>query len=71
MLVAVLRCCSKEELDEGSDEKDAMVSPQAAAPEAAERRKIIRNKILAVARISRVFSLLRYAFPPNSSRIIH
>lgn len=60
----MLNCCSKEELDESSDEEDALVSPQVAALEAAERRKIIKNKILAVGRISRVFSLLRYASSP-------
>jgi len=59
MLVAVLNCCSKEELDESSDEEQSIVSPATAARESAERRQIIKNKILAVGRISRVFSLLR------------
>lgn len=56
MLVAVLNCCTKEELDEGDDEDEA--TPPTPS-ESAERRKIIKNKILAVGRISRVFSLLR------------
>lgn len=59
MLVAVLNCCTKEELDESSDEEESLVPAQTIAPDAAERRKIIKNKILAVGRISRVFSLLR------------
>jgi serine/threonine-protein phosphatase 2B catalytic subunit len=61
MLVAVLNCCTKEELDEGDEEDEAfMASPGVtSASESAERRKIIKNKILAVGRISRVFSLLR------------
>jgi len=54
MLIAILDCCSKEELEEEeSDEDDVTV------PDADERRKSIKNKILAVGRINRVFSLLR------------
>ncbi|KAH8116178.1 serine/threonine protein phosphatase 2B [Phellopilus nigrolimitatus] len=65
MLVAVLNCCTKEELDESSDEEESIATPSTeasravASRESAERRKIIKNKILAVGRISRVFSLLR------------
>ncbi|KAI5117753.1 hypothetical protein M0805_000597 [Coniferiporia weirii] len=59
MLVAVLNCCTKEELDESSDEESVVTPSSTAAQESAERRKIIKNKILAVGRISRVFSLLR------------
>jgi len=59
MLVAVLNCCTKEELDE-SEEEDNALSPTTAEKESAERRKVIKNKILAVGRISRVFSLLRF-----------
>lgn len=65
MLVAVLNCCSKEELDESSDEEQALVSPSTAERESAERRQIIKNKILAVGRISRVFSLLRFVSIPD------
>ncbi|KAI0028910.1 Metallo-dependent phosphatase-like protein, partial [Vararia minispora EC-137] len=54
MLVAVLKCCTQEELDEPDKEP---VSPEAAA--IAERRRVIRNKILAVGRVARVFSVLR------------
>ncbi|EJD43398.1 Metallo-dependent phosphatase [Auricularia subglabra TFB-10046 SS5] len=59
MLIAVLNCCSKEEL-EGSDE-ELQVSPTAPTilqPQD-ERRKVIKNKILAVGRMARVFALLR------------
>ncbi|KZP17486.1 serine/threonine protein phosphatase 2B [Athelia psychrophila] len=58
MLVAVLNTCSKEELEEEEEEK-ALVSPTSTPEESAERRKIIKNKILAVGRMARVFALLR------------
>ncbi|KAF5340295.1 hypothetical protein D9611_007868 [Ephemerocybe angulata] len=58
MLVAVLNTCTKEELEE-ADEDLALVSPAAAAEESAERRKVIKNKIMAVGRMARVFALLR------------
>ena len=58
MLVAVLNTCSKEELDE-SEEEEEPATPSSPSAESMERRKIIKNKILAVGRISRVFSLLR------------
>jgi serine/threonine-protein phosphatase 2B catalytic subunit len=61
MLIAILSCCSKDELEE--DDDDDVIQPSSATPEEGdekeERRKIIRNKILAVGRMSRVFSLLR------------
>jgi serine/threonine-protein phosphatase 2B catalytic subunit len=58
MLVAVLNTCTKEELDE-PDEDLALMTGPAAAEESAERRKIIKNKIMAVGRMARVFALLR------------
>lgn len=62
MLIAILSCCSKDELEEEDD--DEYVEPISASPGDLkdERRKIIRNKILAVGRMSRVFSLLRSVF---------
>ncbi|KAJ8587253.1 serine/threonine protein phosphatase 2B [Rhizopogon salebrosus TDB-379] len=57
MLVAVLNTCSKEELEESDEEN--VVSPVSHPEEAIERRKIIKNKILAVGRMARVFALLR------------
>ncbi|KAJ4466983.1 Metallo-dependent phosphatase-like protein [Lentinula aciculospora] len=61
MLVAVLNTCTKEELEE-SDEEDELVSPissAATAPDDPDRRKVIKNKIMAVGRVARVFALLR------------
>ncbi|KAG2120405.1 Metallo-dependent phosphatase-like protein [Suillus discolor] len=57
MLVAVLNTCSKEELEESDEEQ--VVSRVAHPEEVVERRKIIKNKILAVGRMARVFALLR------------
>lgn len=57
MLVAVLNTCTKEELEE-SDE-DSLISPTSSHEETAERRRVIKNKILAVGRMARVFALLR------------
>ena len=61
MLLAMLNCCTKEELEESSDE-EAPVAPATTAEESVERRKVIKNKILAVGRMSRVFALLRYVY---------
>ncbi|KAG1741558.1 Metallo-dependent phosphatase-like protein [Suillus paluster] len=57
MLVAVLNTCSKEELEESDEEN--IVSPASHPGESLERRKVIKNKILAVGRMARVFALLR------------
>lgn len=59
MLVAVLNTCTKEELEE-HDEDLPIMSPTTVSVEVAERRKIIKNKIMAVGRMARVFALLRY-----------
>ncbi|ESK92590.1 serine threonine-protein phosphatase 2b catalytic subunit a1 [Moniliophthora roreri MCA 2997] len=61
MLVAVLNTCTKEELEEESDDEtftSPPVSPTTGS-ENPERRKVIKNKILAVGRVARVFALLR------------
>ncbi|RKP27743.1 serine/threonine-protein phosphatase 2B catalytic subunit [Syncephalis pseudoplumigaleata] len=59
MLIAILNICSKEELAEAS-EKEA--SGEVALPvdqETEARRNVIRNKILAVGKMARVFAVLR------------
>jgi serine/threonine-protein phosphatase 2B catalytic subunit len=56
MLLALLNICSKEELEESDDEASL---PQTPVEDPAERRRVIKNKILAVGRMSRVFALLR------------
>jgi serine/threonine-protein phosphatase 2B catalytic subunit len=65
MLVAVLNCCTKEELEEADADDPVLppMSPTTALAHASERRIIIRNKIRAIGRMSRVFALLRSAFP--------
>lgn len=66
MLLAILNICSKEELL--SDDEDTpmpnreikSIKSKAELSEEAEQRKmIIRNKILAIGKISRVYSVLR------------
>lgn len=64
MLIAILNCCTKEELEE--EEETPMITPETPTEAdsemdevSAERRAVIKNKILAVGRMSRVFSLLR------------
>lgn len=63
MLVAVLNTCTQEELMESSDDESAVVPHTQETPamedSTAERRKVIKNKILAVGRMARVFSVLR------------
>ena len=57
MLTAVLNICTQEELNESADESSQ--STVTIDGEKAERRKVIKNKILAVGRISHMFSVLR------------
>ena len=61
MLIAILNTCSKEELDEVDEEEPiSPVTPISPSEEPNERRKVIKNKILAVGRMARVFALLRF-----------
>ena len=65
MLAAVLNTCTKEELEE-IDEETVLVSPVSVTPEeSVERRRIIKNKIMAVGRMARVFALLRSVNPSS------
>ncbi|WVN89294.1 serine/threonine-protein phosphatase 2B catalytic subunit A1 [Cryptococcus depauperatus CBS 7841] len=59
MLIAILNCCTKEELEEEDEDFSLPSETSESAESAAERRQIIKNKILAVGRMSRVFALLR------------
>ncbi|KAI9850310.1 MAG: 3',5'-cyclic-nucleotide phosphodiesterase (PDEase) (3':5'-CNP) [Thelocarpon superellum] len=64
MLIAILNTCSKEELEEETPPSVAgAVSPPPADPHDADtsevKRRAIKNKILAIGRLSRVFQVLR------------
>lgn len=59
MLLSLLNICTKEELEEVDE---GLVDVRETAEEYAERKRVIKSKILAVGRVSRVFALLRYAF---------
>ena len=66
MLISMLNICSKEELEEEMELESVIPNaPEDIAPkpltqeEREARRKIIMNKILAIGRLSRVFSVLR------------
>ena len=59
MLIAILNCCSKEELEDESDEEILDETGVEMDGEGPDRRKVIKNKILAVGRMARVFALLR------------
>jgi len=58
MLVAVLNTCSKEELED-IEEDNITIPVSPIVDESVERRKVIKNKIMAVGRMARVFALLR------------
>jgi serine/threonine-protein phosphatase 2B catalytic subunit len=57
MLAAVLNICTQEELNESTEEPASSVV--VADRDRAERRKVIKNKIRAIGRISHMFSVLR------------
>ncbi|KAF2153429.1 Metallo-dependent phosphatase [Myriangium duriaei CBS 260.36] len=66
MLIAILNTCSKEELDEETPISTGPASPpipgsiSSMDPESQEaKRRAIKNKILAIGRLSRVFQVLR------------
>ncbi|KAH9974640.1 Metallo-dependent phosphatase-like protein [Lactifluus volemus] len=57
MLAAVLNICTQEELKEGTTGAVASISP--VDNDFVERRRVIKNKILAVGRMAHLFSVLR------------
>ncbi len=67
MLIAILNTCSKEELEVGEETPPPVLTPAPASPpleqkdpESTEaKRRAIKNKILAIGRLSRVFQVLR------------
>jgi serine/threonine-protein phosphatase 2B catalytic subunit len=63
MLLAILSTCSEEELKEETPMSTSPNSPTSIAPEDPNsieyKRKAIKNKILAIGRMSRVFQVLR------------
>ena len=60
MLIAILNTCSKEELEDDTPLSTGPVSPPLNADESADaKRRAIKNKILAIGRLSRVFQVLR------------
>jgi serine/threonine-protein phosphatase 2B catalytic subunit len=65
MLIAILNTCSEDELKEDTPSSNAPASPPVASglsydPDSIEfKRRAIKNKILAIGRLSRVFQVLR------------
>lgn len=66
MLIAILNTCSKEELEEetplSATSMDPLQSPTTTEPDVNSieyKRRAIKNKILAIGRLSRVFQVLR------------
>ncbi len=62
MLLAILACCTAEELEESSSEEEEVDAEGKARDMdaiASARRQAIKNKILAVGRMRRVFQILR------------
>lgn len=61
MLLAILNCCTREELEESTDEdSDEAITSGDPGDERMQRREAIKNKVLAVGRMARVFDLLRH-----------
>ena len=64
MLLAILSICTAEELEESSEDEETKKD------EEEQRRQEMRNKILAVGRMRKVFQLLRYVLC-KSTRSCH
>ena len=59
MLIAILNTCSKEELEEDTPATAGPASPPLDPESTDFKRRAIKNKILAIGRLSRVFQVLR------------
>ena len=60
MLIAILNTCSKEELDDTPSSAGPASPPSSIDTESSEfKKRAIKNKILAIGRLSRVFQVLR------------
>ena len=59
MLIAILNTCSKEELEDDTPSSQGPASPLSDAESTEAKRRAIKNKILAIGRLSRVFQVLR------------
>ena len=57
MLLAILSICSQEELDSESDGEGEEEAEAIAA-----RRQAIKNKIMAVGRVQKMFQIFRFVF---------
>ncbi|KAF8586798.1 Metallo-dependent phosphatase [Ramaria rubella] len=62
MLLAILNCCTQEELEDTDEEEseESAASGDFEGEDRLQNREAIKNKVLAVGRIARVFELLRY-----------
>jgi serine/threonine-protein phosphatase 2B catalytic subunit len=59
MLLAVLSVCSEEELESDEDDTRTIADLALTPNEIAQRRQEIKNKIMAVGRMQRVYQILR------------
>ena len=65
MLLAILRVCSEKELEsirEDDDDDTRTIPDVSMSPDLAARKQLIKNKILAVGRMQKVFQILRSVF---------
>lgn len=76
MLLAILSICSAEELEESSEESTEVSDGEGGKlkevpipQDISARRQQIKNKILAVGRLQRVFTVLRYVHRVESSSL--
>lgn len=54
MLIAILNVCTKEELNENQEQNEIEEDAEAEA-----KKKVMKNKIMAIGNMARVFAVLR------------